>query len=236
MTITTALHANIREMYLAHRMFRREFGLMPALVSSVRAGDHQRSQIITRHVELVNSVLYHHHHAEDKHLWPKLLARGAQEISPIVHTMEIQHENIDRAVAEIAGALRDWSASATSNSGRTLANAVERLIPRLTEHMNLEEAHVLHLVEKYIRASEWDLMIEELVAEIPQEDIPLIFGMMMYEGDPDVVQTALLHMPPEIRSVMQKRASQAFASHAEQVYGTATPPRLDQMKLVWEGA
>jgi hypothetical protein len=50
--------------------------------------------------------------------------------------------------------------------------------------------------------------------------------MVMYEGDPEVIQLILSQMPPEMRAVMKEQASRAFASHSERVHGTATPPRI----------
>ena len=44
-------------------------------------------------------VLDHHHAAEDKHLWPRLLDRGSESVAPVVHLMEGQHENIGKTIA-----------------------------------------------------------------------------------------------------------------------------------------
>lgn len=52
-----------------------------------------------------------------------------------------------------------------------------------------------------------------------------MFGMTMYEGDPEIVDAAILNMPDEIRSIIRRTAAQAFATHAENIHGTATPPR-----------
>lgn len=49
--------------------------------------------------------------------------------------------------------------------------------------------------------------------------------MMMYEGDPEVIQIAVSNMPAEARPVIKDLASQAFASYSERIHGTATPPR-----------
>jgi hypothetical protein len=37
--MSSETYADVREMYMAHTMFRREFGLLPALISGVRIGD-----------------------------------------------------------------------------------------------------------------------------------------------------------------------------------------------------
>jgi hypothetical protein len=68
-------------------------------------------------------------------------------------------------------------------------------------------------------------MIVDAGAGTAQEDLPLMFGMIMYEGDPEVVADTIAHMPPEVRPFIADVAAQAFAQHATRVYGTPTPPR-----------
>jgi hemerythrin-like domain-containing protein len=213
-------------MYAVHTLFRREFSLMPALVRGVAARDKERSEIVADHILLMNTVLHHHHRAEDKHLWPRLLDRGSKDVASVVHVMEGQHENLETMIAEVDEATRSWRSSAAPESGKALADALDRMISLLNDHMGVEEERILPMVEKYITAAEWDLMVREGAAETPRENIPLIFGMVMYEGDPEVIQLILSQMPPEMRAVMKEQASRAFASHSERVHGTATPPRI----------
>ena len=44
--------------------------------------------------------------------------------------------------------------------------------------------------------------------------MPLGFGMLMYEGDPEVVDAAIATMPKPVRPVIRELAAQAFAEHA----------------------
>ncbi|HVV23762.1 MAG TPA: hypothetical protein VHF06_30285 [Pseudonocardiaceae bacterium] len=62
--------------------------------------------------------------------------------------------------------------------------------------------------------------------DVTPERIPLIFGLMAYDGEPDVVREAIAHMPPEIAPVMLDIAGKAFAEHSLRVHGTATPPHV----------
>jgi hemerythrin-like domain-containing protein len=208
-----------------HTVFRREFALLPALVRGVAAGDQERSQIVADHIGLLDSMLYHHHHGEDVHLWPRLLERGSEEIAPIVHVMESQHEGIEKAHDEISAALETWRGAAASEHREALADALDRIVPLLNEHMGMEEEHILPIVEKTITAAEWDRMVQEGGVHTPPEHLPLIFGMAMYEGDPDVIELAVSNMPPDVRPIIRDLASQAYASHYERVHGIPAPPR-----------
>jgi hypothetical protein len=88
---------------------------------------------------------------------------------------------------------------------------------------------VLPLIEQHITAAEWDEMTAEVVASTPQENLPVIVGMMMYEGDPQAVQEAVDKMPAEVRTIMSEMAPKAYAAYAEQVYGTSAPPHGDTL-------
>lgn len=216
--------ADTREMYMIHTVFRRECGLMPGLVRDARDGDHERIQIVTDHICFITSLLSHHHHAEDKHLWPRLLARGSEEIAPIVHVMERQHENIDRATKEVEDVVLRWHSGEASK--QSLVDALIQIVPILDEHMTTEETQILPFAEKYITRDEWGAMVEDAISGVPQEDQTLIFGMAMYEGDPEVVRAALSNLPAEAQPIVKELAPKAFASYSERLYGTPTPPRV----------
>jgi len=114
---------------------------------------------------------------------------------------------------------------ATSEGREALADVLGQLIHALDEHMRLEEQRILPLAEKHITAAEWHAMAGESGRTIPQEIVPPVFGMVLYEASPEVIQKTLSELPPEVRTVLQEQGPRAFSSHSERVYGTATPPR-----------
>src|SRR4029453_8963633 len=83
--------ADSRDMYAVHRVFRREFTNLPELIEAVADGDTRRAEVVAGHLEFLVVFLHPHHQGEDELVWPRLLSRGAAEISPLVHTMESQH-------------------------------------------------------------------------------------------------------------------------------------------------
>jgi iron-sulfur cluster repair protein YtfE (RIC family) len=218
-------HADVRDMYMAHTMFRREIGLAPALVHGVGSGDAERAAIVADHLLLVDTVLRHHHEGEDRHLWPKLLTRGGADAAAVVSAMEDQHEAIEKAIAEVRDRTATWRDTVDPGDGAVLAEALQRLLGLLVEHLTAEEDEALPLVEKHITAAEWGQMIAEGGADLAPEEMVLIFGMMAYGGDPDTVRDIVATMPPDMRPVMGDLAAQAFTQYAERVHGTPTPPR-----------
>jgi hypothetical protein len=222
-------YAYVDEMYMAHTMFRREFGLLPGLIGGAGAADAARARIIAQHFELIQTVLHHHHAAEDKHLWPRIVSRGGQDVAPVMDVMETQHEELDKVLADVADGLRSWQETADLAQGAALAETAVLLTRLLTEHLTAEEAEALPLIGRYVTAGEWGEMVAEGAAGVAPEQMPLLFGLMTYEGDPKAVSAATEQMPPEVRPVMVGLAADAFARHAELVYGTPTPAKSSEL-------
>ena len=217
-------HFDGREMVMLHDSFRREFALMPALVRGVAAGDGERAQVVAAHIAYVTTILHHHHHGEDVDVWPLLVERCPAECAPLVELMEAQHDDVARIGREIDGGLRDWAGAAEAPRA-ALATALDALLPVLREHLAAEEKQVVPLMEQYITAAEWNEIVEKEAADVDPATVVLGFGMLMYEGDPEVVDAAIATMPEQVRPVIREVAAQAFAEHSLRVHGTATPPR-----------
>jgi Hemerythrin HHE cation binding domain len=218
--------ADASDMAAVHTMFRREFGLTPDLVRGVPAGDKQRVTVVADHIGLVSGVLHHHHSGEDKHVWPRLRERCPEEIASVVAVMEEQHEAIHKGYLQVEDALGAWRESASAEARDALAGVIDQLLPLLNEHLALEEEEVVPLIEQYITAAEYALVPQEGFAAIPQDKMPAIFGMIMYEGAPEVIDRIVSEMPAEIQPIIKDLSANAYAAYAEQVYGTATPPRV----------
>lgn len=216
--------ADVRDMYAAHMLLRREFRLLPDLIRAVRAGDTKRSEVVGAHAALVGEILHLHHEGEDLFLWPLLLERAGQEAAAIVPTMEEHHHTIGQAHEEAMNLLPSWRA--TARGAEQLAGVIEQLTGSLVEHLALEEKEILPLTEKYVTASEWRRLGEHGLDKTPKKKLPLIFGMVMYEGDPAVIKEVLAGAPLPARLLMPAIGPRIYAGHARRVHGTSTPPRI----------
>jgi hemerythrin-like domain-containing protein len=228
MTPVTTLDESLadpRDMFAAHTMFRREFGLMPGLVRAVTPGDKPRATLVADHIALVSGVLSQHHVGEGRHIWPRLRERCPQECGPLVDVMEDQHHATHTCLLQVSKALQPWRDSASARAGGTLAGAIDRLIAVITEHLALEEERVVPLIVKYITETEYAALAQEHAACIPPDKLPTVFGMIMYHGDRAVSDMILAEMPVEVQPAIKDLAVQAYAAYATDLYGTATPPR-----------
>ena len=216
-------HFDGREMTMVHDMFRREFGLLPGLVREVTAGDVARAEEVGQHLDLVTGILHHHHQTEDDAVWPLLLMRCPEQIVPLVQLMEDQHASVAATGRKVSAALAGWRASASAGARAVLAGALDRLVPVLTEHLATEEERVVPVMELHITMGEWNRILEKAAAGTDPEVLPLTFGMLFYEGDPQIIEGVLNTLPAEVRGGMWDQAHQAYAAHAERIHGTATP-------------
>jgi hypothetical protein len=217
--------ADARDMFVVHTMFRREFGLMPALVRAVAADDKERTALVAGHVAIVSQILELHHTGEDKQIWPRLRERVPEEIAPIVGVMEGQHDAIHDALLQVEKTAEAWRESASAATRDALAEAIEQLIRPTREHLALEEERVVPLIEQHITQAEYGLLGQEAAAKLSPDSLLLNFGMVTYEADPAVVDMFVAEMPAEVQPVIRDLSRKAYAAHAEKVYGTATPPR-----------
>ncbi|MDX3096260.1 hemerythrin domain-containing protein [Streptomyces sp. ME01-24h] len=216
--------ADTRDMYMAHAGLRREFRLLPGLIRSVEPGDTRRAEVVGSHAALMCDVLHGHHEGEDLLLWPKLVERGGAAAAAIVPAMEAQHHTIDALYVAATGLLGGWRF--TGRGGEALAEAFDELLAVLEEHMALEEKEVLPLAEKHITAKEWHQLGEHGMEGLPKNLLPLVFGLAMYEGDPEVIKGVLAAAPLPVRLLVPVIGRRKYAAHAKRVHGTATPPRV----------
>lgn len=211
-----------RDMLVVHAAFRREFRLAPGLVSGVQDGDTARACVVAGHLRLMLQLLHVHHGGEDRLLWPRLQRRAPEQLAPTVELMEHQHQHIDSVVQALDEPLDRWIAYATAADRAVIAAGLADLHAALEEHLQAEERHVLPLAARLLTQAEWGELAEE-VKTIPARKLPIVFGMLMYEGDPEIVATILAAAPALPRLLMPHLAPRAYARYARRVYKTATP-------------
>lgn len=212
-----------REMLVVHSLFRRELRLAAGLVRRVPPGDTGRSAVVARHLGLVEEVLHHHHTAEDELLWPLLVERVPDELAPVVQLMEAQHGKVDTLLEQIGRLRPAWAADPDARRTEDLAALYDDLYIHTAEHLDAEESRVLPLVARCITPAEWAALGDAGRHGIKRADMSLVFGMMMYEGDPEVVATMLAPAPLPVRVLVPRLGRRAYRRHALAVHGTATP-------------
>lgn len=104
-----------------------------------------------------------------------------------------------------------------------LATVLDGLTASLTEHLDAEEQHILPLAAKHLTEQEWQQLGEEGLRGVPKKLLPLVFGMLTYQGDPAVIASTLAHAPRLARLLMPMLAPRVHARYARRIHGTTTP-------------
>ena len=234
-THTGLLHGpgltDVRMMVVAHTSFRRELKLAAPAVHSVLPGDTRRARQVADHVDLWLGLVHHHHSIEDELLWDRLVDRVEEQLEPLVQLMEAQHRAVALLLDESPPLVLAWRASASSADRERLATHLAELSSALCEHLDAEETRVLPLMAEHIKPEEWEEFTERGMEAIPKGMLLTGFGMMLYEGDPDVLALEIDKLPAPLRPILPGLARHAFRRYARRIHGTATPTRGLDMPL-----
>ena len=193
---------DVRDMYVVHRVFRREFALIPRLVRGVAPGDVARASVVAEHARLILGGLDMHHTGEDALLWPKLLDRAAPS-ADLVHRMEAQHHRVEELIAQLGEALPRWEAEARPAVREELAATFDALHVALLEHLEEEERHILPLAERHVTQEEWAGLGEHGMAKVKKSELPILFGSMLEEATPEERTLMLGIVPGPVRLLVR---------------------------------
>lgn len=224
MTSPTTAHStvqerpNIQEMYVVHRVFRRELGMLPTLIRGVRGDDVDRAALVGGHLRLILDGLHMHHTGEDAILWPLLLERAAPS-ADLVHTMQSQHERVDEHLDRIEPLLVEWIRTASVLRGEQLAQIVEALRESLMEHLDLEEREILPLCSRHITVAEWNSLGEHGRGSVPAKLLPVLFGSVLEDADPDEQRMMLHALPAPVRLLMRTWGVRKYRRYIRRVRG-----------------
>lgn len=188
--------ADVREMLIVHRVFRREFAALPEAIRCVPEGDHARTATVAGHADLILTGLHLHHEAEDEILWP-LIASRAPTGSDLTERMEAQHTELASLIGRIEQLLPTWARFA--RNPEPLAQLFESLQLILLAHLAEEEAEILPLITAHVTAAEWAKVGAHARRHANISQLPLMFGLALEECDTDE-RALLLHvLPPPAR-------------------------------------
>jgi hypothetical protein len=146
-----------------------------------------------------------------------------QELAPLVHLMESQHEQVDALLTEIGPLLPAFAATAEAPQGQRLAELLRALHGVLVEHLQAEEEQLLPIAARTLTQQEWDALGEAGRSGTPKGELSLVLGTYLYEAPSDVVGLMFAGAPAPVRWLVPKLARRAFRKHALAVHGTATP-------------
>ena len=214
---TTTERVDTWEMVLVHRVFRREFRLLPALVRAVAPGDTTRAEVLGEHLATVAHGLHHHHTAEDELLWPLMLRRDAVH-SDLIHRMEAQHARLHEPLERIGTLNARWRATASAADRDALADVLAQASVALDEHLTDEERELLPLVSTHVSQAEWDALGERGRSIIPKGKKALVFlGSLLEEATPAERRRFLAQLPLPARLLWRLFGDRVYATGCDRL-------------------
>ncbi|WP_202879193.1 hemerythrin domain-containing protein [Nocardioides cynanchi] len=199
MSTTNALPGcDTHDMVVVHRVFRREFALLPRMVRAVPDGDVARAAVIATHAREMTSLLHHHHTAEDEMVWPVLRERATLDLW-LVERMETQHEAVDGLLGGLDEGIARFAGTAGPTERRELASLLDRLSDALVEHLDEEEASILPVVAQTLTVAEWEELARRGMAAMRKPRLLVILGHILEDADPDERAAFLAHVPAPAR-------------------------------------
>lgn len=203
-----------------HQLYRREFGLMPALARGTAAGDRQRSVRVAEHILDLSMSLLDHHQNEDEVLWPPLLARLAPDLS-VIHRMEQAHEQLHKLLLETIDLTGSWRDNPTAENRDALADVLDRTSAASNDHLADEEAHLMPLVEKHITRAEWQEFEARGAASVPPDKLLMFVGMGLQDATAYEREKLVALMPPELQQLWEESGASEYARMRAELLGTS---------------
>jgi hypothetical protein len=199
------------DIYLIHRVFRREFPRLAGdIASALAAGDSGRSAALVDHWALLDFFLEHHHDGEDLLLWPPLESAAAEDAA-VVARMRAEHDELLVRLAAARAALAPWTGSGgTLPPADGYADVLDALADHLVSHLDDEEALVVPLVTAHLTAGQWAALGEHGRGGMDPERAFTFLGLILEDADEEERAKFTAEMPPP--------ALEAFRSFGEPAY------------------
>jgi hemerythrin-like domain-containing protein len=204
MTVT-----DTRDMVLVHRVFCREFRLLPLMVRGVAEEDTEAADRISRHLREMVDALHHHHQSEDELLWPRLVQRTPVDAG-LVGRMEAPHAIIGEILRRVNPVTSAWRSTASAGDRDALAADLAELHTRLEEHLDEEEQHILPIVGQTITGTEWAELAERGFAAMPKRRALVFLGHILESASPAERSRFLGRVPPPVRLLYRLVGKRAF--------------------------
>ncbi|MEU9035979.1 hemerythrin domain-containing protein [Streptomyces sp. NPDC048352] len=216
----TAPAPDTHEMVVIHRGLRREARLLVELIAAVEPGDTARARVLADHFRDYRLGLDNHHHGEDEHLWPPLLARVDLE-ADLVLRMEAQHERIAASLTAAEAALPAWEGGAGEAERDALVAVLAEHRAVLVEHLDDEEAFLLPLAARHLSAHEWGALGEHFMTSTPKPKLLFFLGMVLEDADRDERAAMLTALPSAARLLWHAVGRPAYARRVRTVRSSA---------------
>jgi hemerythrin-like domain-containing protein len=217
MSTPAAAPARTEEMAIIHRIFRRGFPRVAALVRQVAPGDSARAETVGEYLDFHLRGLHNHHTGEDANIWPRLLERAAPEAA-LINRMEEQHAAVAERSERVQALLSTWRRSAVN--GEELATALDEFTAALVEHLDDEEAYVVPMIRTHITADEWQRFGQETFEKFTDPEKLTATGELESVTSPEEAEWFLGTLPLPVKLMWRFLGQRKYAAYMRKVMAT----------------
>jgi len=186
------------DMVLVHRVFRRELGLLPALVQAVLPGDGARSALLADHCRELTTALRHHHKAEADLLWRRLRDRQALPFD-VEEQLLTWHRTHAELIGELDALLPLWRPEPQPDLQAVISDILTELAAAVNSHLDAVEEYLLPAVDQHFTTGEWRSLGLRAARWIPLHRMAWLLGAMLEDATPAEQRNLLAKVPAPAR-------------------------------------
>lgn len=130
---------------LMHRAIRDGLRLLPDATAAVGPADREPLRAVQQWFGFIARAIHHHHRAEDDVLYPLIAARDPSFVAERTR-LEVDHRQLDPAIAGIVAALRQLATTPAAGfpvARDALVAAARSLHAQMVDHLDREEAALI---------------------------------------------------------------------------------------------
>ncbi|MEO6713467.1 MAG: hemerythrin domain-containing protein [Mycobacteriales bacterium] len=204
-------------MPIIHRIFRRQFAEVRALVQQAPAAGATRGAVAD-HLGFLLDGLHMHHTTEDDLIWPKLRDRAGVD-APRAQLMAEQHQQIDQSVAEVRAAMSLWRSDPTPSASSTLADRIGEFLVVLEQHLDEEEEAVVPLIDQHLTPAEWEEIGKRGFAKFTPAQRWIATGQLVEVATPEETAMMFGKLPPPVKVLWQLIGKRKYRRYITSVRG-----------------
>lgn len=210
--------ARTRVMNIAHAAMRRELVRARLVLGSPAALSPDRRRALGEELGWFVEYILHHHHGEDRELFPRLLALdpGVQDL---MATMEQDHQAIHPALDALRSVAGRFGAGEAS--AEELLAAVDGLEQALLPHLEREEREAMPHVVRLMSHEEWHELTQRAWARGVPKPVLARMGLWILDGQ-----------PAEDAALMESTLSRAEVALLKLIFG---PGHRRRSRRLWGG-
>ncbi len=184
-----------------HAAVRRDLARLGAALEGVADGDRSRAAALFRAWTNLRDQLRHHHTQEDTLLFPVLVELGAD--TSLVETMESEHQDMSRALADVDQAMRSYATSGSSADAADAAVAVRRGSVLVDHHLAHEEGELEPFMVAHQDTPQWQAAARRLRKQ-PPVVAGWFFAWIQDGADPEAQAWLDAEVPKPVRFVFSR--------------------------------